>query len=57
MDLDGDKSTQPRTSSIKAEKRRKEEKHAKISKKRHRKAVNTIAFVKGVRQSKRKGGK
>lgn len=57
MDLDGDKSTQPRTSSIKAEKRRKEEKHAKIDKKRQRKPRNTIAFPKSRVAKSRKGGK
>ncbi|GAB7357257.1 hypothetical protein MBLNU459_g8232t1 [Dothideomycetes sp. NU459] len=56
MDLDG-KSSQPRTSSIKAEKRRKEEKIAKIAKKRHRKAVNTIAFPKSRVAKSKKGGK
>lgn len=45
MEVDG--ANQARTSWIKAEKRDKADKHARIAKKQRRKPRNTIAFPKG----------
>jgi len=51
--MEVDDANQPRTSWIKAEKRDKAEKHARIAKKQRRKAHNTISFPKN-RVAKRK---
>ena len=46
MAVDVDESNKPRSSWIKAEKRHKDEKHARIAKKSRRKVINKMTFGK-----------